>query len=190
MARQTEILLKNNKRIILRPLMRIDIDNIWDNFNQVIEEIDKGPYLPTFEKVTTDYEKRAWYQDIVENNNLCLVAEDPENSFRRNSHKVIAQCTIENVAWEASPHVAVLGIIVRKNYRNTGLGYQLMKYSLDKAKENGKKKIILSTFNTNENAIHLYEKLGFNKVGFRNKHFFMNGKYIDEVLMEIWLGDE
>ena len=175
--------LKNHQKIILRPMNRLDLDMIWDNFNQVIDE---GIYLPTFEKVTTEYEKTAWFQEMEDLNNICVVGLDPSKKPKFN---VVAQCTIEDIQWEASDHVAVLGIIVRKGYRNTGLGYHLIKYALEASKHHGKEKVILSTFSTNPLAIHLYEKVGFEIVGTRKKHFKMHGQYIDEVLMDIWIGD-
>lgn len=176
--------LKNGKKFLLRYMKRSDLNCIWHNFNQVIDE---GVYLPTYNKVTTEYEKRAWYNEIVDLGNICLVAEDQTKSSPNN---VVCQCTIEHIQWEASSHVAVLGVIVEKENRSSGLGYELLHFALEQAKKKGKKKIILSTLSTNKSAVELYDRVGFKKVGYRDKHFFMSGSYIDEILMEIWIGNE
>lgn len=183
MAKPRRINLKNGKEILLRHIERSDVDCIWDNFNQVVEE---GKYLPTFEKVVTEYEKSSWWRDLRLMDNLCLVAVDEK---LKESKNVIGQVTLEDIQWEASEHVAVLGIIIRKKYRNQGLGNELIKYSLVEAEKKGKEKVILSVFATNESAIHLYKNLGFEVVGIRKKHFYMDHRYIDEVLMEIWVAN-
>ncbi|MHA1729307.1 MAG: GNAT family N-acetyltransferase [Promethearchaeota archaeon] len=182
MANKT-VEIKNGKKFILRHIKLSDLDCIWSNFNQVIDE---SIYLPVFEKVLTRFEKNAWYNDLKVSGNLCLVAEDPDIEPPNN---VVCQCVIEDSQWEASSHVGILGVIVRKKYRNIGLGFDLIKYTLSEAKKHGKKKIILSTFATNTSAITLYKKIGFKKVGIRKKHFYMKNKYINELLMEIWIGN-
>jgi RimJ/RimL family protein N-acetyltransferase len=164
-------------------MKRSDVDCIWENFNQVIDE---RIYLPTFNKVTTEFEKRAWYNEFVEIGNICIVAEDPD---LKSPNNVVSQVTIEDIQWEASPHVAVLGVIVRNEYRKVGLGYHLIQFAVNEAKKNRKKKIILSTISSNIDAIRVYEKLGFERIGVRKKHFFMNGEYADELLMEVWISD-
>jgi ribosomal protein S18 acetylase RimI-like enzyme len=184
MSRFESITLKNGKIINLRHIKRSDLDNIWDNFNEVVEE---GIYLPFFEKVLSDFEKNNWYHELQENGYLCLIAEDPALPEPNN---VVGQCTIEDIQWEASDHVGVLGIIVKQGYRNQGIGYHLITYALKESKKIGKEKIILSTFSTNSSAIELYKKLGFEIVGLRKKQFLMHGRYIDETLMDIWIGDD
>lgn len=183
MAKRRRIQIKNGREVLLRHIERSDVDWIWENFNQVVDE---GKYLPTFEKVVTEYEKTSWWRDLRMLENLCLVAEDENIEGSKN---IVGQVTIEDIQWEASDHVAVLGIIVRKDYRNQGLGYELIKYALEEAEKINKEKVTLSVFATNESAIQLYKKIGFKTVGIREKQFFMDSHYIDEVLMEIWLSD-
>ncbi len=174
------ITLKNNQKILLRHIQKQDLDEIWNNYNEVIDE---GTYQPSFTKVVDKFEKISWYNELIGFGNLCIVAElqnDIDNT-------VVAQCTIHNDEWEASEHVGMLGIIVRKTFRDLGLGRHLMEFSMKEAYKNGKRKIVLGTLISNERAIHLYEKLGFRKIGVRQKQFLMNKKYIDELLMEKWL---
>jgi ribosomal protein S18 acetylase RimI-like enzyme len=180
MLQNLTISLKNRQKIVLRHILKEDLDDIWDNYNEVIDE---GKYQPSFTKVVDKFEKISWYNELLGFGNLCIVAEYKGTS----SSKIVGQCTIHHDEWEASEHVGLLGIIISKNFRNLGLGEKLMEYAMAEAKKNGKSKIVLGTLVTNIPAIHLYEKLGFRRIGIRQKQFYMKKKYIDELLMEKWL---
>ena len=177
---QITVTLKNNQTIVLRHIIKEDLDDIWDNYNEVIDE---GNYQPSFSKVTDKFEKISWFNELIGYGNLCTVAE----LKGKTKNIVIGQCTINDDEWEASEHVGLLGIIIRKDFRNMGLGKKLMEFSLNESKKNGKSKIVLGTLISNERAITLYEKLGFRRIGIRQKQFLMKKKYIDELLMEKWL---
>ncbi|MHA1689737.1 MAG: GNAT family N-acetyltransferase [Promethearchaeota archaeon] len=182
---QRIIRLKETKEeIIIRHLKKSDVDGIWNNFNEVVEE---GIYLPVFIPVLTEQEKRSWYDHVKKGHEICVVAEYPA---LKNPHNIIGQCEISNSEWDAASHVGILGIIVRKELRNRGVGRALIDFAVREAKRiNNKKKIILSCFSNNKRALHLYKKLGFKKVGVRKKQFYLNSAYHDEVLMELWIED-
>ena len=92
--------------------------------------------------------------------------------------------TLQPEEWMASGHVAKLGIIVQREFRNMGVGRALMETAEEIALATDYEKIILSTFHNNEIANALYFSLGYKKVGVRKSHFRMPDGYIDEVLME------
>lgn len=58
-----------------------------------------------------------------------------------------------------------IGIAVLPEYRNKGLGKALILYLLEQAKADGYQQISLSCDPTNNHALHLYRKLGFEQVG-------------------------
>jgi len=176
--------LKNGNRIILRHLKKSDKDGVWKNFNEVLEE---GIYLPVFTPVISAIEKDSWYENIKREKELCIVAENP---VLKPSFNIIGQCEISNLEWEAASHVGRLGIIVAKKYRDMGIGFNLIDVAIRESKKlNNKEKIILSCFSSNERAIHLYKKLGFQVVGARKKQFYMISTYYDEILFELWIDD-
>jgi RimJ/RimL family protein N-acetyltransferase len=176
--------IKNGKRIILRHLKKTDKDGVWKNFNEVLEE---GIYLPVFTPVISEIEKDSWYENIKREKELCIVAEIPD---LKTPFNLIGQCEISNLEWEAGAHVARLGIIVAKKYRDMGVGFNLIDVAIRESKKlNNKEKIILTCFSTNDRAIHLYKKLGFQVVGVRKKQFYMNSTYYDEIMFEIWIDD-
>ncbi len=175
--------LQNKKKIIIRHIKKSDIEGVWFNFNEVIEE---GFYLPIFNPVLSEAEKNSWYETIKSENELCVVAEIPNLE----PYTIIGQCEVSNLEWEAATHVGNLGIIVSKKYRNMGIGFHLIDVAIRESKKlNNKEKIILSCFSTNKRALNLYNKMDFQVVGVRKKQFYMNSTYYDEVIMELCIDD-
>ena len=52
-------------------------------------------------------------------------------------------------------------LIVKKDYRNKGIGSQITDFLIDRAKEMGYSEMSLGVDCDNENALHLYKKKGF-----------------------------
>jgi len=176
--------LKNGDKILLRPIKESDIDGVWNNFNEVVDE---GLYLPVFFPVRSEFEKHSWYSTIKKENEVCIVAIHPDLTSPKN---ILGQCEISNSEWDAAGHIGNLGIIVQKEYRDLGIGFHLIDYAIRESKKvNHKEKIILSCFSNNKRAINLYKKVGFEIVGIRKKQFYMDSKYFDEILMDLWIDD-
>ncbi|MBD3214099.1 MAG: GNAT family N-acetyltransferase [Candidatus Lokiarchaeota archaeon] len=179
-----DFILRNGDEVIFRHVKRKDANAVWKNFNQVVEE---GIYLPVFLPVESQFEKHSWYDNLKKLNEICIVAE---NLNLERPNNILGQCEISNVDWDAASHVGNLGIIVRKNYRDEGIGRILIDIAIRESKKlNGKQKIILSCFSSNERALHLYRSMGFQNVGIRKKQFLINDQYYDEVLMELFIDD-
>ncbi len=174
--------IDTEETVILRHVKKSDIDGIWRNFNNVLEE---GTYLPVFTPVKTEIEKNSWYDNIKREHEVCIVAEITNH---KPPYDIIGQCEISNLEWEAATHVGSLGIIVSEKYRDMGVGRNLIDIAIRESnKLNNKEKIILSCFSNNERALHLYEKMGFRVVGVRKKQFYMDAVYYDEVVMELFI---
>ncbi|MEG0693474.1 MAG: GNAT family N-acetyltransferase [Oscillospiraceae bacterium] len=86
------------------------------------------------------------------------------------------------------PIYCSLSISVKKKCWGYGIGTQLMHTMIAFSKENGKAEILyLGVRSDNETAMKLYKKEGFSEIG-RHKNFFkINGKYYDEILMDLHL---
>lgn len=82
---------------------------------------------------------------------------------------LVAECQGEIVGWsrlfprscELEPSQVELGIGLLAQYRNRGIGSQLMKLSLDWAKSTGFFNVILTVSLQNSIAIHVFDKCGF-----------------------------
>jgi len=179
-----DFILSNGDEVIFRHVRRKDANAVWRNFNQVVEE---GIYLPVFFPVESQFEKHNWYDILKKSNEICIVAENL--NLERTSY-IIGQCEISNVDWDAASHVGNLGIIVRKNYRDEGIGRKLIDLAIRESKKlNEKEKIILSCFSSNKRAHYLYKSMGFQTVGLRKKQFLIEDNYYDEVLMELFIDE-
>jgi len=175
--------LSTGEKIIFRHIKRSDLNAVWRNFNEVVEE----DIYPVFFPVETQFEKESWYDSLKREQNVCIVADNLE---LKEPNNVVGQCEISNVEWDASEHVGSLGIIVQKQFRDMGIGRRLMDMAIRESKKlNNKEKIILSCFSNNERAIHLYKKFGFKEVGVRKAQFKIEGEYYDELLMELFIED-
>ena len=62
--------------------------------------------------------------------------------------------------------VYVSRMIVKKEYRNSGIGSEILEFLIRKAKEMGFSEMTIGVDKDNENALHLYRKFGFTEVLF------------------------
>lgn len=80
-------------------------------------------------------------------------------------------------------HLGEIGIIILKDYRDLGIGTEMLKQLMGQAQRRGVKILTLGVFATNTRAIHVYEKLGFHECGRIPGQIFKNGQYIDHITM-------
>ena len=80
-----------------------------------------------------------------------------------------------------------LGIAIKSGYRDVGIGTQMIKTLISKARSWDLKLIDLSVFATNERAINVYRKLGFTESGRKANYVFKDGEYIDHIDMTLEL---
>lgn len=62
--------------------------------------------------------------------------------------------------------VYVSRMIVKKDYRNRGIGSEILRFLIDKAKAMGYSEMTIGVDKDNTNALHLYRKFGFTEVLF------------------------
>lgn len=71
--------------------------------------------------------------------------------------------------------IYVSRMIVKKEYRNCGIGSEILTFLVKKAKEMGFKEMTIGVDKDNINALHLYRKFGFDEVIFEGAD--ENGEY-------------
>lgn len=74
---------------------------------------------------------------------------------------------------EKENNIVWLGICVIESQKGKGYGKQMMAELIEKAKEKSIKNIRLSVHKTNQSAISLYQKYGFNKISETEKSDIM-----------------
>ena len=81
-------------------------------------------------------------------------------------------------------HKVEFGVCVLQEYWGYGIGKNLLKKSIQWADSNDIKKITLNVLETNDKAIKLYEKYGFEVEGILTKDKILSdGKYYNTILM-------
>ncbi|HYI73819.1 MAG TPA: GNAT family N-acetyltransferase, partial [Gaiellaceae bacterium] len=87
----------------------------------------------------------------------------------------------------ASRHVADLGLMVAESHRRQGVGTMLLERAVAWARAAGVGKLELHVFPWNEPALALYGSFGFEREGFRKRHYERGGELVDAVLMAYFL---
>ena len=77
----------------------------------------------------------------------------------------------------------VSGLAVHPAYRKRGVAAALMTAAEPFARARGARKLSLRVLSTNQPAIHLYERLGYQREGVLSDEFLISGRYVDDVLM-------
>ena len=123
--------------------------------------------------LTTDFDN-FWSFDILEeelecSNSYVIVARDINNT-------IVGFAGIKVILDEAD----IMNIVVKKDFRNNGIGSLLLDYLISYSKSINLKTITLEVNEINIPAIKLYEKFDFEKLGIRKKYY--NGEN-DAIIM-------
>jgi RimJ/RimL family protein N-acetyltransferase len=113
-------------------------------------------------------------------------SEDARNLFLVSAagEKLVGFSRCQGNSLKRLSHKVEFGICVLKEYWGYGIGKNLLKESVTWADTNNIKKITLSVLETNEKAIHLYQRFGFEVEGVLKKDKILSdGKFYDTVIM-------
>ena len=101
----------------------------------------------------------------------------------RQDGALVGRLSIGRDPHPASTHVADVGLMVALDARRQGVGTALMRAAVDWARETGVHKLELHVFPWNGAAIALYEAFGFEREGYRKRHYRRGGELVDAILM-------
>ncbi|MFE6138368.1 GNAT family N-acetyltransferase [Bacillus sp. NPDC057893] len=146
--------------------IRVQIDGETENMDR---EAGEG-FIDTegFQKIIkTDSEKMK---------NLFLVAEV--------HNRIVGFSRCEGSDLKRLSHKVEFGVCILKEFWGYGIGENLLQESINWTDANEVKKIALQVLETNEKAIQLYKKLGFEVEGvLKNDKRLSDGKYYNTVVM-------
>lgn len=89
------------------------------------------------------------------------------------------------IFWDVVGEAHIIDFAVHPNFRRLGIGTRLMDAVLERARELNAERATLEVRVSNESAIRLYEKFGFNVAGIRRKFYLDNNE--DAYIM--WIDD-
>ncbi|AIQ17922.1 GNAT family acetyltransferase [Paenibacillus sp. FSL H7-0357] len=147
-------------------ILRLQIDGETENMDRVQGEgvIDTSG----FEQLIA--------RDTEDERNLFLVAEA--------EGKIVAFSRCEGNHLTRFSHKVEFGICAAREYWGFGIGKHLLEQSLAWADANGITKIILYVLETNEKAVQLYKKFGFEIEGVITKdRILSDGNYYNTIVM-------
>lgn len=132
--------------------------------------------------MTVEYE-REWIENTLKNNRLVFAI------IRLEDDQIIGNCEIMNISH--LHRIAEVGLFIgNEKNRSNGYGAEVLKILLDFGFNYlNLNNIMLNVKSFNERAIACYKKVGFKEYGRRHESFFLNGKYYDDVQMEILARD-
>jgi RimJ/RimL family protein N-acetyltransferase len=160
-----------NDWLLVRPAVPADADALVDLGQKVAGE----PELwLTYDRTRGD--ERRNVRNVQRDSNVAvLVAETADG--------VVGRLSIARDRSPLSRHVAELGLMVAAGARRRGVGSALMEEAMRWARGSGIVKLELTVFPHNAPAIALYRKLGFREEGLLRRRYFIDGRYIDAMLM-------
>ena len=109
-------------------------------------------------------------------NSIVLIALENE--------QIIARAELQGYYAPRIRHKAKFSISVRKEYWNQGIGTEMLKRIIEKAKKMKIRSIELEVISDNVRGIHLYHKMGFIDIGIYKKYFYVNETFKDAVVMQ------
>jgi RimJ/RimL family protein N-acetyltransferase len=142
----------------------------------------EGRWLITTPGSISEPSEAFWISELIRaNEHLALVAEA--------NGEVVGNVLVSVDRGVATEHIGVLSITIAEDWRDVGIGSELVAAAQRWAHERGLRKVTLGVFPDNERAIAVYEKRGFVREGLRRQQFRSGDIYRDEVLMA-WFPQE
>lgn len=111
----------------------------------------------------SDFDNFWTYQILKEE----LESENSSYLIARMNDEIIGFAGIKVVLDEAD----IMNIVIKKNYRNQGIGTLLLENLISLAKRLNLKSLSLEVSEKNLPAIHLYQKFGFESLGVRKNYY-------------------
>lgn len=167
--------LKNGKIVKTREVKITDTLKILNYMEIVNSETKNLSREPHEWNMTFEEEEKFLKRVIASEHEYMLTAWDED--------KLIGLCGFHGSSLERLRHRSDLGISILKEYHGLGLGFFLMEELIEAAKKLNKKYLELTVRCDNPQAIHIYKKAGFIREGVKKEAFFVDGKYIDLLLM-------
>ncbi|SHJ16552.1 Protein N-acetyltransferase, RimJ/RimL family [Clostridium cavendishii DSM 21758] len=170
--------LSHNNEIILRKACAEDAINLNNFFKSVSLETSHFGLEPDEVTFTNKQQELIINKFSQADNALLLIATL--------NNKIIGALSFGVGPSKKFQHVGEFGVDVLKDYWNLGVATELIKLLINWAKENKSiYKLNLRVRSDNENALHLYKKLGFKEEGILKNEMMCNGVLYDLINMRL-----
>lgn len=144
--------------------MNIVIEPMTKEHISQVAEIEKQSF-------SIPWSEEAFIESLSYEHAMFLVAMDYENTDSESTGSEKGRTAGYIGMYKALNEGDITNIAVSPEYRGRGVGMALMKSLINLARQNNIDNLILEVRESNQAAIHLYEKIGFNRAGIR-KNFY------------------
>lgn len=177
---QKNIKLKNGINLLLRNPEENDAEKMIKYLNAIGGESDNLLFGKDGFRLNLEQE-REYLKNVKEAPNTLMLLGFIDD-------KIVSSAQISASDRARIVHNSEIAISVKKEYWHMGIGSAQMNELIAFAKNSGKtRNISLGVRDGNVNAIKLYEKCGFIKVGKHKNFFNVDGIFYDEILMDLYL---
>lgn len=171
------ITLKDGRSCTLRPTHPDDAAEMIDYMKQIAEDTRFTLRTPDEVTFTLEQEREILGHLLEDPGSVMMLAEV--------AGRVAGNCSISGMGYKSRiRHRCSMAIALKKDYWNLGIGYGMITYLTELAKQIGFEQMELDVVADNERAKKLYEKCGFTETG---KHLralkYDDGTYADEIIM-------
>lgn len=171
----SQLTLKNGLAVSLRYPAYEDAEELRAYINRVVAE---GTRILLDHPVTLEEE-----QEYLSSFLASMEKDDAIKLFVVHEGQIVGAADIRRQPFKQK-HVGMFGISISKDFRGMGLGREIMRVLLGKAKEvMGLEMVILTVNAENVAARSLYKSLGFIESGTIPKALLQDGMYEDQVSM-------
>ena len=181
--KEKEFILKNGMKVVFKTPEVTDAPLLLNNIIAVSASTDNLNSLPE------DYD--SFLKDITKEESFISGYRDGDNYLIAvyKDDMIIGSSTINFRKLKKEKHRSTVGIAIREEYQNLGIGSYLFDEMINIAKEkDGVEQIELTVISTNHQAKHLYTKKGFFKTGDLPRHLKLeDGSYLDGEKMVLFL---
>jgi RimJ/RimL family protein N-acetyltransferase len=168
-------------QVLLRALQSTDLDELLKFANAIVRErrtnLELG--ITSLDKKVGRSDEKKFLDRIL----LGTKKKEVVSIAAIVGGKIVGHCDVSRRKATDERHTGLFGIVILGGYREIGIGQMMVKTALEEALRSGVWLVELQVFAINKVAIHVYEKLGFKRVGVVPGKMLRNGRFLDEVYM-------
>jgi len=137
---------------------------------------EEGRWILATEGWRTIGDERRYLKTVLRHPDAAVFVADVEGD-------VVARLSLSRDPHPSSRHVADIGLMVAAGHRGQGIGRMLLEEAVTWSRMSGIGKLELHVFPWNEPALRLYETFGFEREGYRRRHYAREDEFVDAILM-------
>ncbi len=167
---------KKGNNVTFRYLRKNDLDAMLSYINTLIAE---DTYIGMYgTPLTREEESKHLNESLesIEKNEKRIIVVEIEGKY-------VGSGDLRRETIRRKKHMGNIGISLLKEFREEGIGAELLATLIEEGRKLGLKLLHLTCLENNDRALHLYEKLGFKRCGFIPNACFWKGGYVGEVTL-------